>query len=245
MTGLRSGAPVGDGPVPAPVVAFAAGAPITPVWRNEVGGLTFRIGRPGGACFMKWDPAGSGESLTDERDRLDWLAGRFPAPSVVAAGADESGSWLVTAAIDALSAVAPRWKREPETAVREIARGLRMLHETLDPGECPFSWSVEERLAAKREVDDRLRAAPSVDRLVVCHGDPCSPNTLIAETGEFAAIVDVGRLGVADRWADLAVASMSLEWNYGPGWEELFFTAYGIAPDPGRIAYYRALWNAR
>jgi len=245
MTGPRSGEPEAHAAVPAAVAAFADGAPITPVWRNEVGGLTFRIERPGGACFMKWDPAGSGESLTDERDRLEWLSGRFPAPKVVDAGADQSGSWLVTAAIDALSAVTPRWKREPAVAVRAIARGLRMLHETLDPVECPFSWSVEERLAGKHEVDDGLRAAPSMDRLVVCHGDPCSPNTLVAEPGEFAAIVDVGRLGVADRWADLAVASMSLEWNYGPGWEQLFFTAYGIAPDPDRIAYYRALWNAR
>lgn len=27
-------------------------------------------------------------------------------------------------------------------------------------------------------------------------------------------------LGVADRWADLAVATWSTTWNYGPGWEE-------------------------
>jgi kanamycin kinase len=50
-------------------------------------------------------------------------------------------------------------------------------------------------------------------------------------------------LGVADRWADLAVASWSLSWNYGDGWDERFFAAYGTDPDPERIAYYRLLWD--
>jgi kanamycin kinase len=48
---------------------------------------------------------------------------------------------------------------------------------------------------------------------------------------------------VADRWADLAIASWSLGWNFGPGWEAAFYAAYGIAPDPERIAYYRLLWE--
>ena len=59
-----------------------------------------------------------------------------------------------------------------------------------------------------------------------------------------AAIVDAARLGVADRWADLAVASLSLDWNYGPGWQPTFFAAYGVEPDEPRLAYYRALWDA-
>ena len=37
---------------------------------------------------------------------------------------------------------------------------------------------------------------------------------------------------------------MSTEWNYGPGWEGALLEAYGISPDPERLAYYRELWNA-
>ena len=58
------------------------------------------------------------------------------------------------------------------------------------------------------------------------------------------AHVDLGALGVADRWADLAVAAMSTEWNYGPGWSDALVAAYGIDRDPVREAYYRDLWNA-
>ncbi len=31
--------------------------------------------------------------------------------------------------------------------------------------------------------------------------------------------------GTGDRWADIAVAAMSTEWNYGPGWEDTLIRA--------------------
>jgi aminoglycoside phosphotransferase len=55
--------------------------------------------------------------------------------------------------------------------------------------------------------------------------------------------VDLGRLGIADRWADLAIATWSAGWNYGPGWERLLLDAYGVEPDPERTRYYRLLWD--
>jgi kanamycin kinase len=53
----------------------------------------------------------------------------------------------------------------------------------------------------------------------------------------------MGALGVADRWADLAVATWSTRWNYGDGWERPLLDAYGVDPDPDRTAYYRLLWD--
>ncbi|MFD6447456.1 phosphotransferase, partial [Promicromonospora sp. NPDC060204] len=84
---------------------------------------------------------------------------------------------------------------------------------------------------------------PPHDRVVVCHGDACAPNTLLADDGTWAGHVDLGGLGVADRWADLAVATYSLGWNYGPGYDHLVYEGYGIDEDPDRIAYYRLLWD--
>ena len=68
-------------------------------------------------------------------------------------------------------------------------------------------------------------------------------NTLIGDDGRCTGHVDLGALGVGDRWADLAVASWSTVWNYGPGWEEPLYDAYGIAPDAEKIRYYRLLWS--
>jgi len=94
--------------------------------------------------------------------------------------------------------------------------------------------------------DDALRLLadpPPPDRSVVCHGDSCAPNTLLTDDGRWSGHVDLGRLGVADRWADLAVAAWSTDWNYGPSWEGPLLDAYGIEPDPARLAFYRLLWD--
>jgi kanamycin kinase len=75
------------------------------------------------------------------------------------------------------------------------------------------------------------------------HGDACAPNTLISADGRWTGNVDFGDLTVGDPWADLAVASMSLDWNFGEGHQDELFEAYGISPDPVRIGFYRALWH--
>ncbi len=61
--------------------------------------------------------------------------------------------------------------------------------------------------------------------------------------GRWSGHVDLGELGVADRWADLAVATWSTTWNYGPGWEIPLLDAYGVPPDPPRTRFYRLLWD--
>ena len=245
--------PVGPVEVPASVRRVAGSASLRPVWRNELGGLTFELADDGsGRRFVKWAPAGSGLDLAAELARLNWAAGRTRVPRVLDHGGGPDGEWLVTAALPGQSAVAPRWTADPATAVRALGEGLRHLHDVLPVADCPFSWSVPTRLAAARvrgaaaglEPQPWLDQAPPVDRLVVCHGDPCSPNTLIDDAGRESGHVDLGALGVADRWADLAVATWSTVWNYGPGWELALLDAYGIEPDAERTDFYRRLWDA-
>ena len=261
-----SGAPGPGTAVPVAVRAVAAGQPTRAVWENELGGITFEVGADPGRRFVKWAPAGSGIDLGAEAARLSWAVSVTPVPRLLSRGEDESGSWIVTAALPGQSAVTDRWKADPATAVTAIGVGLRELHRAADPAACPFSWWAEDRLASVRKqasegrIDPEswhpahrplgIRRAlqlveeiPPVDRLVVCHGDSCAPNTLLTDDGRWSGHVDLGDLGVADRWADLAVATWSTQWNYGPGWDALLLDAYGVRPDPARIRYYRLLWD--
>ncbi|HEY0934742.1 MAG TPA: aminoglycoside 3'-phosphotransferase [Trebonia sp.] len=252
--------------VPAAVRSAAAGRPVRLVWVNEAGGLTFSAGEGPGRCFIKWAPPGSGLDLPGEAVRLAWARQFHPVPEPLDGGQDDAGSWLVTAAQPGDNAVSARWKAEPAAAVTAIGEGLRALHENLPPTGCPFSWRAGLRLdgARERAAAGRLDPAawharhqpltvaaaleqaaeiPPVDRLVVCHGDACAPNTLLSADGRWSAHVDLGLLGTADRWADLAVATWSVGWNYGPGWEGLLLSAYGVRPDAERSRYYRLLWD--
>ena len=88
-----------------------------------------------------------------------------------------------------------------------------------------------------------LPPSPPLDHAVVCHGDACAPNTVLSENGDWSGHVDLSAMGVGDRWADLAIATWSAEWNYGPGWEDQLLSAYGILADRERIRYYRLLWD--
>jgi aminoglycoside phosphotransferase len=261
--------PRGPVDVPAIVADIADGRRVEPVWINVVGGMTFQVGRGDAREFVKWTPKGNGIDLSAEAARLRW-AGRFiTVPRVLDEGGDEKGSWLVTAGIPGRSAVDEVWRRDPATAVRAIGAGLRVMHDRLPVSRCPFEWPVERRLDAARrraaqgrtdpatwhrdlrgsglrtveQALEFLADPPPIDRLVVCHGDTCAPNTLIGDDGAYSGHVDLGTLGIADRWADLAVATWSTTWNYGPGWEAPLLDAYGIEPDEKRTAYYRVLWE--
>ncbi len=241
--------PTGDVPIGATVLALAEGATLTPVWANEIGGFTFRAQRADGTTrYIKYGPHNAEVSMFDEAERLSWANQYLRVPVVVQVGADHTHEWLVTEAIDGASAVDPRWIAEPRTAVTAIGRGLRRLHDALPVSECAWLWDPYSRIAGAEArgltVPDRLRTPPSDDVLVVCHGDACAPNTLLDDAGNPIAHVDFGALGLGDRWADIAVASMSTEWDYGPGYEDLLIEAYGVEPDRDRLAYYRDLWNA-
>lgn len=261
-----SSALVGIGPTPVevpPVVhalteRLRPGATVVPVWRNEYGGLTVRLeDRRTGAwwtapsSYLKWVPDGAPcPDPLAEADRLVWARSFTRVPRVLGAGRGPHGAWLLTAAVEvggavATSAIDPRWRTPAERSAVAVGLGLRRFHDALPTDTCPFVRTAFVRTAhARTAAGISLGTPPPVDRLVVCHGDATVPNTLLDQVGRFAAHVDVGDLGVADRWSDIAVTTRSVSRRFGPGLEPLVLAAYGIAPDRERTAYYRALWDA-
>ncbi|MGO4444409.1 phosphotransferase [Mycobacterium sp. 2YAF39] len=221
-------------PVPTPLVVteIAAGRPVAPVWVNELGGVTFAV--DGGSEYVKVTPPRWAHHLEAEACRLPWAATYLRVPRVLGAG----DGWLHTEGLPGSSAVDPRWLSDPRTAARAIGAGLALMHDALPVEDCPFgppAWVTEGR---------------HVDRLVVCHGDACAPNTLIDDDGQPSGHVDLGDLGVADRPPQaggapraISVAEWSLRYNYRGDWRGEFFDAYGIAPDQDRMDHYLRLWE--
>ena len=205
------------------------------VWRNDLDGLTFRAGDR----YLKWNPRSTGIDLERERVRLEWISARHPAPRVVDYGIDGDAQWLVTEALPGGSAVGDEWRARRPEAIRAIATGLRKIH-AIPIDDFPVDWTAQVWVG---RLPSSLGARPPIDDPVVVHGDACAPNTLISEDGAWTGNVDFGDLAVGDRWADLAIASLSLDWNFGEGHQQELFDAYGIAPDEDRIRYYRSLWD--
>ncbi len=218
-----------------------------------------------GAVYAKCcEPAGVGELLA-ERDRVEWLSGTsIPGAAVLDWIEGDEGAALLTSAVPGVAASELPWS---EKLVDSFALAVRALHE-LPLESCPFERRLSDvvaqaedvvrrgavnpdfltdewRLVEPSELLARLHAElPSVLQqadLVVCHGDACLPNFLFdPDTLECTGAIDVGRLGIADRYADLALVKAQLldEWSVDAGG---FFAAYGLPPDPQRLAFYHLL----
>jgi kanamycin kinase len=221
-------------PVPEVVTDIAAGRTVVAVWINELGGVTFAV--DGGCEYVKVAPPEWAHHLVAEAARLHWAAAYVRAPRVIGSGdgppqAGGAPRWLHTAGLPGRSAVDPRWVADPRTAARAIGAGLRMLHDALPVDDCPFGPPLW--------VTDSLPA----DRLVICHGDACAPNTLIDDDGRLRARRprrprrrrSLGRPGGGHAVAVVELRRLT---------EGDLFDAYGVEPDATRIAYYRGLWNA-
>jgi kanamycin kinase len=228
---------------------------------------TWRLDHRGGRIlYAKVGRTGAYPGLAAEAARTRWARPYLPVPGVVATGTDGALEWLVTTGLPGLPAT-DTTLGEPANIVVVLAGGLRRLDDRAPAQQCPFQFRLPvaldhvRRRAAAGHVDpaedfdddhghldldtalrelERLR--PNDEDPVVCHGDYCPPNALLTD-GQVTGYVDLGELGVADRWWDLAVATRAVTGNYGPGLEGLFLDAYGARPDPRRQAFYRLLYD--
>lgn len=246
----------------------------TPVTDGDSGAFVHRLSGAS-ELYAKVVPRQSGTApgpdLKAEADRLRWLAERgVPTSRVVDLGSDDSGSWLVTEAVPGVSAAA-EWPAGQRRAVAAVmAEVARQLHE-LPVADCPFDQSLavtmpqaahnveaglvdlealeDERQgwSGRRLLDELARTRPATEDLVVCHGDLCPNNVLLDPgTGRLTGVIDVGRLGRADRHADLALVIRELgreedPW-FGPACVARFVERYGEdRVDKERLAFYQLL----
>jgi kanamycin kinase len=238
------------------------------VWEHDEG-TTWRIGHHDGTVhFLKVGHTDRRPSAFDEAPRLRWARAFLPVPDVLEYGRDDGVEWLLTVGLDGIDATRhPLLTDDPTRLVAILARGLAEFHARAPAEECPFEFGVETALAHVRRrvvagcidpardfheihahftpesaLAELERLAPDDEDRVVCHGDYCFPNVLVDDDG-VTGFLDLGELGVADRWWDVAVGSWSVDWNIEPGYDELFVSAYGLEPDPGRLAFYRLLYD--
>lgn len=239
------------------------------VTTGESGALVYRS--PDRSRYAKVGTA----DLEAERDRIEWLSTqRIPGPSVLEWFTGPDSPVLITSAVPGIPADQLD-ADDLERAWPAIAEAVRRLHELPTAG-CPFSRDLAAMTAVARDVvargavnpdflPDGDRAVPAKqllsrvtaeleqrlaqepDDLVVCHGDLCLPNIIITP-GAFsvAGHIDLGRLGLADRHADLALlfANSRETWCDDAGAaaaQARFAQIYRTPIDSGRLDFYLRL----
>jgi kanamycin kinase len=255
-------------PTPPPALErLAPGWTPTLAYRLAPGGTTWQLTAPDGLVrFAKVDTEGRHPTLRAESERMIWAAAYLPVPEVVALEQHDGTTVLLTEALPGRDGTDPVWRDDVGALVAALGRGLRAFHEAVGEEWCPFRFDIERALdhVRRRVADDDIdpagfheehrhlspaaalaelvAAAPADEDLVVCHGDYCPPNALLHD-GAVTGYVDLGELGVADRWWDVATGGWSTCWNFGEQFEPLFYESYGIAPDPARIRFFRLLYD--
>ncbi|UGQ12372.1 APH(3'') family aminoglycoside O-phosphotransferase [Yinghuangia sp. ASG 101] len=241
-----------------------------PVSAGESGAAVFRSADA--TRYAKCVPAADAADLEAERDRVAWLSGQgVPGPRVLDWHSGDAGACLTTSAVSGVPAdQVPAEKLR--VAWEHIADAVRRLHE-VPVSRCPFRRGLDAMVAVARDVVARDAVNPEflpveqqhtptaqlLDRvtrqvprrreqeaadMAVCHGDLCLPNIILdPRTLEVSGFIDLGRLGLADRYADLALllANARETWAHeerGRAADIAFAERYGIALDHDRLRFY-------
>ena len=241
-----------------------------PVTAGESEASVFR--HAGDPRYAKCVPATGAAGLMAERDRIAWLSGQgVPGPRVLDWYSADAGACLVTSAVPGVPAdqvpaadLRASWGR--------IADAVRGLHD-VPVSQCPFRRGLDAMVAAAHDVVARdavnpeflpveqqhtppeelllrltqeiaLRRDQEATDTVVCHGDLCLPNIILdPQSLNVSGFIDLGRLGPADRYADLALlfANARETWTddkQARAADMAFAEEYGITLDHDRLRFY-------
>ncbi|HHF3872261.1 TPA: APH(3')-I family aminoglycoside O-phosphotransferase [Haemophilus influenzae] len=234
---------------------------------GQSGATIYRLyGKPNAPeLFLKHGKGSVANDVTDEMVRLNWLTAFMPLPTIKHFIRTPDDAWLLTTAIPGKTAfqVLEEYPDSGENIVDALAVFLRRLH-SIPVCNCPFNSDRVFRLAQAQsrmnnglvdasDFDDERNGWPveqvwkEMHKLlpfspdsVVTHGD-FSLDNLIFDEGKLIGCIDVGRVGIADRYQDLAIL-----WNclgeVSPSLQKRLFQKYGIDnPDMNKLQFHLML----
>lgn len=210
--------------------------------------------------------------LEKEYRFMKWLETSDLVPKPLCYEEKDGRYYLLMSRMPGEMACNERYMRQPDVLIRALADGLKALWR-MDITGCPvenrladqLEWAAENIRDGLVDVEDAepdtfgedgfqdpeellewLKAHQPKEELALTHGDYCLPNVFV-ENGKFRGLIDLGRMGVADKWRDIALCYRSLCHNSegcygGPVYDnvkpEQLFEELGLQPDWEKIRYY-------
>jgi len=214
-------------------------------------------------------------SVEKQLEMMQWLEGKVPVPQVLAYEVENEKSYLLMSRMGGEMSCDTYYLEHPQILLEALACGLKMLW-SVDVGECPRIRDLDVVLKEARvQVENHLVDLDNVEpetfgeggfenpeqllewleshrpsfEPVLSHGDFCLPNVFL-ENGQITGFIDLGKIGVGDKWNDIALCYRSLKHNFdgtygGKVYEdfnpEMLFEKLGIEPDWEKIKFYLLL----
>lgn len=215
---------------------------------------------------------------SDETDNeyavVKWLAGKVQIPAIPAYCVKNGVAFTLMSKIEGKMLSSNEYIENSDLVIQLVAQGLKQLWKTdVKQSPCQISKLSERLKAAEYNVLHDLvdidNAEPKTfgvngfkdpkellnwlmvnqpdEDIVLTHGDYCLPNIFAIENN-ISGYIDLGKMGPADRWQDIAIAIRSLDHNfdgrYSNGKRIFDFKAHmlleklGIEFDKQKYQYY-------
>ena len=217
-------------------------------------------------------------SETDsERDIVEWLNGRIPIPEIPIDCVENETAYTLMTRVNGKMLCDQEFLYNPSKLIKYVAEGLKLLW-NVKVDDCPLKVSrLDERLKeARRNVENGLVDMDNVEPetfgpngfsdpeelliwleqnrpledIVLTHGDFCLPNIFI-DNDKISGFIDLGKMGPADRWQDLAIVLRSLEHNFSGKYNngktylkfepQMLLDELGMEMDEAKNKYYMLL----
>lgn len=215
------------------------------------------------------------KAFRNEVNAMRWLEGKLPVPRVIYHTEEGGKGYLLMSRVNGLMGCDRYYLERPDELKCLLADTLKALW-NVDISDCPTHQSLDDDLlraednvrrgmVSFEDVDKWLladggftsfesllkwlnKAKPEIEP-VLSHGDLSLPN-LFFENGQLTGIIDLGDMGIGDRWRDIAICLRSfkhnLEGRHGiktfPDYDVCaMFDELGIAPCADKIKYWLLL----
>lgn len=213
----------------------------------------------------------------NEHDIVTWLSGRVPVPEIPEYVVENETAYTLMTRVNGKMLCEEEFLTNPEKLIKIVAEGMKLLW-SVDVSECPLRTSrLEERLkAARYNVENGMVDLDNVEPetfgpngfsnpedlliwleqnrpeedIVLTHGDFCLPNIFV-DNNKVSGFIDLGKMGPADRWQDIAIALRSMEHNFSGRYNngkayyrfepQMLLNELGVEMDEAKNRYYMLL----
>ena len=161
-----------------------------------------------------------------------------------------NGNILIKALVDGLKFL---WSFDISNCpfVHNLNNKIKQIEQKINKGlinleDVNLDFFLENKFQKPKDLLDWLIInQPKVEELVLSHGDYCLPNIFINEN-IFSGFVDIGQLGIADKWLDIAICYRSLKSNVEGKYDgkkydinpNFLFNQLKIEPNWDKIRFY-------